>query len=81
MPIYEYTCKDCQHQFEVIQKLSDLPVKQCPQCLGMRAEKMISSAGFQLKGSGWYATDFKNPPSTKKSPEKNTTQSDKSSKD
>jgi len=70
MPIYEYTCSDCKHQFELIQKITDAPVKQCPKCLGFNAAKMISSAGFQLKGTGWYATDFKNKSSDSPSKDK-----------
>lgn len=62
MPIYEYACKNCQHQFDLIQKMSDPPVTQCPKCLLNKAQKLVSAAGFQLKGSGWYATDFKDKP-------------------
>lgn len=60
MPIYEYQCSKCQHQFELIQKMTDDPVKKCPQCFEDTAMRLISPAGFQLKGTGWYATDFKN---------------------
>jgi putative FmdB family regulatory protein len=60
MPIYEYRCTDCGFQNEYLQKVSEPPMTVCPSC-GKRAfEKMLSAAGFQLKGSGWYATDFKN---------------------
>lgn len=60
MPIYEYECKKCHHQFDLMQKISDTPVKQCPKCFEETAVRLVSAAGFQLKGTGWYATDFKN---------------------
>ncbi|HQR52677.1 MAG TPA: zinc ribbon domain-containing protein [Burkholderiales bacterium] len=60
MPIYEYRCEDCNHRGEFLQKVSDAPIATCPQCGSGRFSKLISAAGFQLKGSGWYATDFKN---------------------
>ncbi|MCC5792072.1 MAG: zinc ribbon domain-containing protein [Legionellaceae bacterium] len=60
MPIYEYQCANCSHKFEIMQKISDAPVKQCPLCFEDRAIRMVSAAAFQLKGSGWYETDFKN---------------------
>jgi putative FmdB family regulatory protein len=59
MPIYEYQCANCHHQFDVLQKLSDDPVKKCPECSKDMAVRLVSAAGFQLKGTGWYATDFK----------------------
>ncbi|HWA14128.1 MAG TPA: zinc ribbon domain-containing protein [Burkholderiales bacterium] len=59
MPIYEYRCATCGHQAEVLQKMSDAPLKTCPVCGRDSFSKQISAAGFQLKGSGWYATDFK----------------------
>ncbi len=60
MPIYEYKCGACGHQLEKIQKMSDEPLKDCPECDESRLEKMVSAGGFSLKGSGWYETDFKN---------------------
>ncbi|KTD05156.1 zinc ribbon domain-containing protein [Fluoribacter gormanii] len=60
MPIYEYQCTSCNHHFDLMQKISDEPVKQCPVCYKDTVIKLISAAGFQLKGTGWYATDFKN---------------------
>ncbi len=57
MPIYEYKCRVCGHQFEKIQKFSDSPVRKCPSC-GGSVEKLVSRSGFQLKGSGWYVTDY-----------------------
>mgnify|MGYP001450459416 CR=1 FL=1 len=59
MPIYEYRCADCGAQHEHLQKLSDAPITRCPDCGSAHYEKLVSAAGFQLKGSGWYATDFK----------------------
>jgi putative FmdB family regulatory protein len=60
MPIYEYRCSSCGHQQEFLQKVSDAPLTVCPQCGKPTFSKMVTAAGFQLKGSGWYATDFKN---------------------
>jgi putative FmdB family regulatory protein len=59
MPIYEYRCRACGAQKEYLQKMSDAPLTDCPECGRAELEKMVSAAGFQLKGSGWYATDFK----------------------
>ena len=60
MPLYEYRCSSCGHQQEFLQKWSDAPVTVCTACGKETFSKMLSAAGFQLKGSGWYATDFKN---------------------
>jgi putative FmdB family regulatory protein len=57
MPIYEYRCKDCGHQLEIIQKINDRPLRKCREC-GGRLEKLISRAAFQLKGGGWYAEGY-----------------------
>ncbi|MDC8444424.1 MAG: zinc ribbon domain-containing protein [Nitrosomonas sp.] len=62
MPIYEYLCNSCGVRKEHIQKMSDTPIKACPECGSAEYAKLISAAGFQLKGSGWYVTDFKNKP-------------------
>ncbi|MCP5208901.1 MAG: zinc ribbon domain-containing protein [Hahellaceae bacterium] len=59
MPIYEYMCKSCGFEKDVLQKLSDQPLTDCPECLQPEFTKQISAAGFRLKGSGWYETDFK----------------------
>jgi putative FmdB family regulatory protein len=59
MPIYEYRCQSCGHALEAMQKMSDEPLKDCPACGKSDLKKLISAGGFQLKGSGWYATDFK----------------------
>ena len=59
MPIYEYRCESCGHQDEHLQKVSDQPLAVCPACGKEAYRKQLSAAGFQLKGTGWYATDFK----------------------
>lgn len=59
MPIYEYECQSCGHHLEAIQKMSDAPLKDCPQCAQATLKKRISAAGFRLSGGGWYETDFK----------------------
>ncbi|MEJ2440192.1 MAG: zinc ribbon domain-containing protein [Gammaproteobacteria bacterium] len=59
MPIYEYECTACGHTLEKLQKISDPPLTQCPECHGETLQKLISAAGFRLKGGGWYETDFK----------------------
>ena len=59
MPIYAYRCSACGHAKDVLQKLSDAPLTACPACGAESFSKQITAAGFQLKGSGWYATDFK----------------------
>ena len=59
MPIYEYQCKQCGHQLEVIQKISDKRLRKCPACGKQSLSKLVSAAGFRLKGGGWYETDFK----------------------
>jgi putative FmdB family regulatory protein len=60
MPIYEYRCASCGHQQEFLQKVSDAPLTTCTQCGKPSLSKLLSAPGFHLKGSGWYATDFKN---------------------
>jgi putative FmdB family regulatory protein len=73
MPIYAYKCESCGFAKDVLQKLSDAPLSQCPACEAPAFKKQLTAAGFQLKGSGWYATDFKGgsgttpPPSEEKS--------------
>jgi putative FmdB family regulatory protein len=59
MPIYEYRCTDCGHRLEALQRLADEPLLVCPACGKESLTKLMSAVGFQLKGSGWYATDFK----------------------
>ena len=60
MPIYEYRCASCGFQNEYLQKVSDPVLSDCPKCGQATFRKLLTAAGFQLKGSGWYATDFKN---------------------
>ena len=59
MPIYAYRCSECGHAKDVLQKVSDAPLTTCPACGKEAFSKQLTAAGFQLKGSGWYATDFK----------------------
>ncbi len=59
MPIYEYECQQCGQRHEALQKLSDEPLKDCAHCGAPELKKLISAAGFRLKGGGWYETDFK----------------------
>jgi putative FmdB family regulatory protein len=59
MPIYAYKCGSCGHAKDVLQKISDAPLTDCPACGKPSFSKQLTAAGFQLKGSGWYATDFK----------------------
>lgn len=66
VPIYEYRCNSCGHEMEAFQKLSDDPLKECPSCGDLELSKLISAAGFRLKGGGWYETDFKGSKDKKK---------------
>jgi putative FmdB family regulatory protein len=59
MPIYEYACKSCGHVFDVLQKMSDDPLVDCPECGAAELRKLVSAPSFRLKGGGWYETDFK----------------------
>lgn len=59
MPLYEYICPECKKEFEEIQKFSDPPLKKCPHCGGKKVQKKMSLTSFQLKGTGWYVTDFR----------------------
>jgi putative FmdB family regulatory protein len=59
MPIYAYKCGSCGHAKDVLQKISDAPLSACPACGADTFSKQVTAAGFQLKGSGWYATDFR----------------------
>lgn len=74
MPIYEYQCQSCGNEIEVIQKISDDPLKDCEACGKSEMKKMVSAAAFRLSGSGWYETDFKS------KNKKNLTSDDKGSK-
>lgn len=62
MPIYEYKCNACEHRLEKLQRMSDDLLTICPECNKPELIKLVSAAGFRLKGSGWYETDFKNKP-------------------
>ena len=68
MPIYAYKCDSCGHAKDVLQKMSDDPLTQCPSCGAPTFNKQLTAAGFQLKGSGWYATDFKGGSSSTSAP-------------
>ena len=78
MPLYEYICTACGHEFELIQKFSDKPARSCPACNKARVKKKVSLAGFQLKGGGWYSDGYTKPGSAPSSPSKEKT-SDKAS--
>lgn len=60
MPIYEYRCAACGHDLEALQKMSDAPLRKCPECGKSQLRRLVSAPQFRLKGSGWYETDFKN---------------------
>ena len=62
MPTYEYQCTACGHHLEAFQKMTDAPLSECPKCHQNALSKQISAAGFQLKGTGWYKTDYVNKP-------------------
>ncbi len=79
MPIYEYICEKCGEHLEVMQKVSDAPLKRCSKCRG-KLEKIFSRTSFQLKGGGWYATDYSSKSSSKSDTSETTTKPDKSSK-
>jgi putative FmdB family regulatory protein len=74
MPIYEYECQACGHRQEVIQKMSDDPLVDCPACQKPELKKLLSAPAFRLKGGGWYETDFKG------GKQKNVVKEDKASK-
>ena len=59
MPFYEYQCKSCSHELEAMQKVSESPLKKCPQCGKSQLQRLMSAPVFRLKGGGWYETDFK----------------------
>jgi putative FmdB family regulatory protein len=74
MPIYAYKCSSCGHAQDVLQKISEDPLTVCPACNAATFAKQVTAAGFQLKGSGWYVTDFRD--SSKKADKKPETQTD-----
>ena len=59
MPIYAYRCEDCGHELDALQKISDAPLTDCPECGAAALKKQVTAAAFRLKGAGWYETDFK----------------------
>ncbi|MDF1796645.1 MAG: zinc ribbon domain-containing protein [Coxiellaceae bacterium] len=77
MPIYEYQCQQCGHQCELLQKISDNPATTCPECHKEGLKKLVSAAGFQLKGTGWYVTDFRDKGKAKSKADSNSTESKK----
>lgn len=77
MPIYEYECKACGHTFDTIQSFKEAPLTDCPVCKKPTLKKLISASAFHLKGSGWYVTDFKNPPTKPENTEKAKTETNK----
>jgi putative FmdB family regulatory protein len=79
MPIYEYVCEKCGAHLEVMQKVSDAPLKRCTKCRG-KLEKIFSRTSFQLKGHGWYLTDYSGKSSSKTADADKTTKPEKSSK-
>ena len=84
MPIYEYRCSACGHELEVMQKMSDARLVDCPKCGKPTLSKKVSAAGFQLKGSGWYVTDFRDSKKGKtdsKSTKEGSTESGKTASD
>ncbi|HET7609379.1 MAG TPA: FmdB family zinc ribbon protein [Gammaproteobacteria bacterium] len=66
MPIYEYRCSACGHDLEALQKMTDAPLRKCPECGKSQLKRLVSASQFRLKGSGWYETDFKNKSETKR---------------
>jgi putative FmdB family regulatory protein len=66
MPIYEYQCQKCGHTLEALQKLSDKPLRECPECGKHQLKRLVSAPMFRLAGSGWYETDFKSDKETKR---------------
>ena len=66
MPIYEYQCEKCHHHLEALQKLSDKPLRECPECGKHTLKRLVSAPMFRLAGSGWYETDFKSDKETKR---------------
>jgi putative FmdB family regulatory protein len=66
MPIYEYRCSTCGHHLEALQKMTESPLRKCPECGKSQLKRLVSAPQFRLKGSGWYETDFKNKGETKR---------------
>jgi putative FmdB family regulatory protein len=66
MPIYEYRCSACGHHLEALQKMTESPLRKCPECGKSQLKRLVSASRFRLKGSGWYETDFKNKDETRR---------------
>jgi putative FmdB family regulatory protein len=66
MPIYEYRCAACGHHLEALQKMTEAPLRKCPECGRSQLKRLVSASRFRLKGSGWYETDFKNKSETQR---------------
>lgn len=81
MPIYEYQCTECQHKLEILQRMTDDRLTTCPSCQKETLTKLVSAAGFQLKGTGWYETDFKNKGKKPESKSSESSSSEKKSSD
>lgn len=81
MPIYEYLCHSCGAEQEHLQKMSESPIAVCPECGSSDYIKQVSAPGFQLKGSGWYATDFKNKQNPPKAASASKTETNTAAKD
>ena len=81
MPIYEYECKKCGHRFEQLQKITEKPLRTCPRCKKPQLVKLVSNTSFQLKGTGWYVTDFKDKKTGDKQPKTSDPQSPKKKQD
>ena len=79
MPIYEYRCESCEHKLEKLQRMSDGDLVDCPECEKPALKRLVSAAGFRLKGSGWYETDFKKDNKRNLAESSSTSTSDKSS--
>ena len=79
MPIYAYRCSSCGHAEDVLQKMSDAPLTTCPACQQSSYAKQVTAAGFQLKGSGWYVTDFRNSGASKTAASSNSSSSSSAS--
>lgn len=75
MPMYEYQCNNCGHRLDALQKISEPMLTECPVCKQSALQRLVSSVGFQLKGSGWYVTDFKNKDKTEPKKESTTSTS------
>ena len=80
MPVYEYACEKCKHEFEAEQRISDDPIRTCPKCRARKVKRLISRTSFVLKGSGWYS-DLYSSPGAKKEGETKSESGDKGSSD